>query len=156
MDRTLASSQWIAPKRYQGLPSNLIMRIGMRAKSAVGAGLEGIGLSKYHYAVLAALEEDAPASQADLSRRTGIDRSDIVAVVNELETREAIERTTDPADRRRNLIRMTDVGSQLLGELQQIINAAQEELLLHLDPEEREQLVRLLQRALGDQVDPIG
>ena len=156
MDRTLASSQWIAPKRYQGLPSNLIMRIGMRAKSAVGAGLEGIGLSKYHYAVLAALEDDAPASQADLSRRTGIDRSDIVAVVNELEAREAIERMTDPADRRRNLITMTSAGGDLLDELQRIIDAAQEELLLHLDAGERAQLVRLLQRALGEQTDPSG
>ena len=126
------------------------MRLSTRAKGAVSAGLEGIGLSKYHYAVLAALEEDAPASQAELSRRTGIDRSDIVAVVNELETRQAIERMTDPADRRRNLITMTAAGVELLGELQRIIDVAQEELLVHLEGEERAQLVHLLQRALGE------
>ena len=132
------------------------MRLSARAKWAVGAGLDGIGLSKYHYAVLAALEDDAPASQADLSRRTGIDRSDIVAVMNELERRGAVERMTDPADRRRNLITMTAAGVELLDELQRIIDAAQEELLVHLDAGERQQLVQLLQRALGDRVDPSG
>jgi DNA-binding MarR family transcriptional regulator len=130
------------------------MRVSTRAKWAVGAGLEEIGLAKYHYAVLAALDDDAPASQADLSRRTGIDRSDIVAVVNELEARQAIERMTDPDDRRRNLITMTTVGVDLLDELQRIIDAAQDELLVHLDAEERKQLVRLLQRVLGEPTTP--
>ena len=150
------STQWIAPKRYRGLPSSLVMRVSMRAKSVVGSGLEEIGLSKYHFAVLATLEDDAPASQAELSRRTGIDPSDIVAVVNELEARQAIERMTDPADRRRNLINLTPTGTELLADLQRIIDAAQEELLVHLDAGEREQLVRLLQRTLGEQPDAPG
>ena len=154
MDRPLIAHQWIPPRRYLGLASNLLMRASHRGKVIVSEALNGIGLSKYHYAVLAALEDDAPLSQADLSRRTGIDRSDIVAIVNELEGRSAIERMTDPADRRRNLVTMTAAGVDLLGELQRIIDAAQEDLLLHLDAEQREQLTRLLQLTLGEPENP--
>src|SRR3712207_1895073 len=55
---------------------------------------------KWHYAVLATLEQVGPASQADLSGRTGIYRSDLVAVINELADQGLVERAPNPADRR--------------------------------------------------------
>jgi hypothetical protein len=36
-----------------------------------------------HYAVLAGLDEFGPISQAALSRRLGVDRSDLVAALND-------------------------------------------------------------------------
>jgi MarR family len=51
------------------------------------------------YRLLAALEEFGPSSQADLGRRTSIDRSDVVAALNELADRGLVRRAPDPEDR---------------------------------------------------------
>src|ERR1700755_806086 len=76
------------------------------------------------FAVLAALEEYGPLSQAGLGRRLrlerraarglrlGLDRNDVNGIVNRLEQQHRIERRADPADRRRNIVTMTGAGQQ--------------------------------------------
>lgn len=87
-----------------------------------------------------------PGESVSLSARTGIHRSDLVAVINELAARELVERTPDPEDRRRNVITVTALGRRRLRTLEQILDAAQDELLAPLSAQERQQLVRLLGR----------
>src|SRR6266540_6687737 len=72
------------PARLRRLPSRLLTQTAMHADRLVNEGLARADDRKWHYAVLAALQEFGPASQAALSRRTGIYRSDLVAVINEL------------------------------------------------------------------------
>jgi DNA-binding MarR family transcriptional regulator len=100
------------------------------------------------FAVLAALEEYGALSQAELGRRLGLDRNDVNAVLNRLQTRHHIDRQTDPADRRRNVVTLTDAGRQHLEELQQHADAVQDELLRGLDAAERQQLQLLLAKLL--------
>ena len=57
-----------------------------------------------HFTVLVALDEYGPSSQASLGRRLGIDRSDMAAVVAELERDGLIARARDANDRRRNVV----------------------------------------------------
>jgi DNA-binding MarR family transcriptional regulator len=59
---------------------------------------------------MTALDEAGPASQADLGRRTTIDRSDMVATLNELGDLGLLDRAPDPTDRRRNLVSLTPAG----------------------------------------------
>ena len=103
---------------------------------------------RQHYAVLSALAEFGPASQAELGRRCSIDRSDMVALVNELTAREQVERTPDPADRRRNVVTLTPGGIRRLRQLDKVVGEVQAELLAPLSTGERDQLVRLLTRVL--------
>jgi DNA-binding MarR family transcriptional regulator len=102
--------------------------------------------SRSYYALLAALAETGPTSQADLGRRTGLDRSDVTAAVTDLEERGCLERAPDPGDRRRNLVRITEGGLRFLGELDAELDAAQEELLAPLSPSERKTLIDMLAR----------
>ncbi|MFD9354055.1 MarR family winged helix-turn-helix transcriptional regulator [Streptomyces sp. NPDC060031] len=134
------------PARLRELPSRLLGQASAQAQRLVAEGLNGADARKWHYAALVALEEFGPASQAALSGRTGIHRSDLVAVINELAERELVERTPDPADRRRNVITLTPLGLRRLRKLEQLLAAAQEELLSPLSATEREQLTRLLGR----------
>ncbi|MGY4102687.1 MarR family winged helix-turn-helix transcriptional regulator [Nocardia sp. R16R-3T] len=93
-----------------------------------------------------------PASQADLGHHTGVDRSDIVATLNDLAERGLIERTPDPSDRRRNIVTITKAGTRHLDELERRIEGAQDELTAALTATERGELVRLLTRILDDHV----
>ncbi|MFE5804567.1 MarR family winged helix-turn-helix transcriptional regulator [Streptomyces sp. NPDC056491] len=136
----------LVPARLRELPSRLLGQASTHAQRLVTEGLSGADARKWHYAALVALEESGPASQAGLSARTGIHRSDLVAVINELAARELVERTPDPEDRRRNVITVTALGRRRLRTLEQILDAAQDELLAPLSAQERHQLVRLLGR----------
>ncbi|WP_181775640.1 MarR family winged helix-turn-helix transcriptional regulator [Amycolatopsis pittospori] len=104
------------------------------------------GARRYHYGILAAIDENGPSSQATLGRATGIDRSDVVAVINELADAGHVERAPDPADGRRNLITLTRTGAQRLQHLEGLVSETQDTFLEPLDPAEREQLTRLLAR----------
>ncbi|WP_222871509.1 MarR family winged helix-turn-helix transcriptional regulator [Nonomuraea sp. PA05] len=142
------------PHRLRGLPSRLINGVAMSANRLVDQALGGAGLRRYHYSLLAALEEFGPASQAALGRRTGIDRSDIVATVNELAGRGLVERSPDPDDRRRNVITVTAAGVRQLEELDGLLAGAQDALLASLTAGEREQLVGLLTRVIDHHTAP--
>src|ERR1700754_3674339 len=80
------------------------------------------------FAVLAALEEYGPLSQAGIGRRLGLDRNDVNGVLNRLEDQRHIERRADPADRRRNVVTLTDAGRDHLAALQRHADAVQDEL----------------------------
>ncbi|WP_241827658.1 MarR family winged helix-turn-helix transcriptional regulator [Actinopolymorpha singaporensis] len=99
---------------------------------------------KWQYAVLATLEEFGPASQAELSARTGICRSDMVSVVSELADQGLVERAPDPADRRRNVVTPTRSGRRQLLKLDKLLARVEDEVLAQLTPTQREQLTRLL------------
>jgi DNA-binding MarR family transcriptional regulator len=120
--------------------------------STLGARLTASRMPRHgraDYAVLAALDEYGPLSQAELGRRLGIDRNDVNAVVNRLEGGAQVDRQTDPADRRRNIITLTGDGSTYLDELVRQADDVQDELLQALDTAERRQLQALLSQVLA-------
>lgn len=141
------------PDRMKDLPTWLLSRAFARSSALLAEGFRsgGDGLRGYHYRLLAALDQWGPASQADLGRDTGIDRSDVTAVLGELETRGLVERTTDPAHRRRNIVTITSEGVEVLNRLDSVLDEVQESVLEPLSPAQRRQLVGLLRRLVGTQ-----
>lgn len=135
-----------APSRIRSLPSWLLGRAAARGHRLVADALAREGLRMMHHAVLSAVAELGPVSQADLSRTLGIDPKDMVAIVNELQQRRLLLRTPDPADRRKNAITISDEGAGCLRRTQDLGDQANDELTAALSPAEREQLVGLLRR----------
>jgi DNA-binding MarR family transcriptional regulator len=136
------------PAPLRALPSRMLSLVAMHADRLVSEGLARADARKWHYAALVALRESGPASQAELSKRTGIYRSDLVAVINELAGRGHVERAPDPADRRRNVITLTEAGRRHLRRLDKLIAELQDDLLAPLTEPEREQLTGLLARLM--------
>jgi MarR family transcriptional regulator, lower aerobic nicotinate degradation pathway regulator len=138
---------WPAPARLRGLASwqaNKVSNLGARLfarRMPLGARAD--------FAVLAALEEYGALSQADIGRRLSLDRNDVHGILNRLESHGQAVRQPDPADRRRNVVTLTEDGRRYLGELQQYADAVQDELLVSLDAGERQQLAALLAKLLG-------
>ncbi|MFF4772917.1 MarR family winged helix-turn-helix transcriptional regulator [Microtetraspora fusca] len=137
-----------APSRLMNTPSWLITQTATHAHRMVSEGLSAAEARAYHYRLLAALEEFGPASQAALGRRCGVDRSDMVSMINELADRRLLERAPDPSDRRRNIITITAAGLRQLRRLDDVLAEVQDVLLAPLSAEERDQLAGLLARVL--------
>jgi MarR family transcriptional regulator, lower aerobic nicotinate degradation pathway regulator len=137
-----------APERLRGLPTWLVARVSLLGARIVGEHLAGAGLRRAHYALLVALREDGPASQASLGRRLGADKADMHRTVAELEALGHVARGRDEADRRRNVVTLTASGRTALRDVDARVDAAQRELLAPLDAGERDALVGLLRRVL--------
>src|SRR5688572_22039720 len=71
------------PDRLRRRASRLLAHLSAQSDRLMTEGLAGADARRWHYAVLASLQEFGPGSQATLSRRTGIYRSDMVGVLNE-------------------------------------------------------------------------
>jgi DNA-binding MarR family transcriptional regulator len=140
-DDDLATSE-----RLLGLPTRLLGQAALYVERMVDEGLAEEDARKWHYVVLVTLREFGPASQADLSRRTGIYRSDMVAFITELAARHLVQRAPDPTDQRRNIITLTSQGQSYLRRLDKLVDRLQDEALAPLTLPEREQLTKLLRR----------
>jgi DNA-binding MarR family transcriptional regulator len=134
------------PRALSRLPSWLVGQVARHANRIVSETLGEAGVRKQHFAVLTALAEQGSASQAALGRRVWMDRSDLHAVLNDLERDGLVARVRDERDRRRNLLTLTSAGGEALKQLNVRVDAAQAVLLEPLSDEERRELRRLLTR----------
>jgi DNA-binding MarR family transcriptional regulator len=128
----------------------LLSRANARAQAIRVDAFAAAGSSGYLTRLLASLADEGPASQAGLSRRTGIDPSDVVAALNELTTRGFVSRTRDPGDARRNVVTLTPAGRAELRRLDKVVAAVQARFLAPLSDTERRQLVRILGKLAAD------
>jgi DNA-binding MarR family transcriptional regulator len=133
-----------APRRLQRLPSWLATEVAKQADRLVSDALAAEGVRRHHFAVLTALAEQGAASQATIGRRLWIDRSDLHAVLGELERDGLVARVRDERDRRRNVVELTTAGAAALARLDARIEAAQDALLAPLPAADREKLSQLL------------
>jgi MarR family transcriptional regulator, lower aerobic nicotinate degradation pathway regulator len=137
------------PERLITKPSWLITQLATHTHRLVHAGFVAAEARGYHYRVLATLHEFGGSSQIELGRRCVMDRSDVVAAINELAEQGYVERTPDPEDRRRNLVTITKAGVRQLRRLDRTLDAVQDDLLTPLSTQDRSVLVDLLTRLLA-------
>jgi DNA-binding MarR family transcriptional regulator len=132
------------------MPTWLLSRAHARAQAIRADAFAAGGSSGYVSRVLASLADEGAASQAELSRRTGIDPSDVVAIVNDLVSRRLVTRERDPRDARRNVVALTRAGRAELARLGAVIAEIQERFLAPLNDSERRQLQRILTKLAED------
>jgi DNA-binding MarR family transcriptional regulator len=108
-------------------------RLSLEALAPLGLGVKSVG-------ALTVLQAEGPLSQRRLAERQGIDRTTMVAVVDELERLGAAERRKDPADRRANALHITPRGRRLLARARTAVAGAEEAFLAPLPPAERQRL----------------
>lgn len=143
-----------APARIRALPSWLLGRAAARGHRLVAEALAREGMRMMHHAVLSAVAELGPVSQADLGRGLRVDPKDMVAIINDLHQEGLIARTPDPADRRKNAISITTAGSRRLRRTEKLGDEANDELTAALTSNERDQLVELLTRIVSPAEPP--
>jgi DNA-binding MarR family transcriptional regulator len=130
------------------MPTYALSLLGREAHDQMAAWLPQ-GLRLGHLAVLGALTEGDARTQRELAELLKIHPSDMVTLVDDLARRDLISRTTDPADRRRNLITLTTSGRKLVRQATAQSRRIHRELLSALSRDEQESVRELLDRALG-------
>jgi DNA-binding MarR family transcriptional regulator len=130
--------------RVAGRATWLLSRANTRAQNLLRDAFAAEGVRGYDFRVLAALDEHGPASQAEIGRHTGVDRSDVVATVNDLLASRLVRRRPDAEDRRRNIVTITAAGTAKLERLDAMLDGVQDAVLAPLTATERRTLLRLL------------
>ena len=139
-------AEYDPPDRITRLPSWLTGQLATTASGLVAEALASDGLRRAHFVVLSALAERGAASQAALGRRLLVDRSEMHALLGELEERGYVARVRDEGDRRRMLVDLTPAGARAVKRLDRQIQGAQDALLEPLSATDRRELERLLTR----------
>jgi DNA-binding MarR family transcriptional regulator len=146
-------SQPVVQPRRPGLPkalltsgSYLLKKVGHVVKERLIDAFEEKGLSAYDYAILSLLNEGSCETQGMIADALGLDRSHLVGVLDELEEQGLVQRRRDQKDRRRQLVRITPAGSEVLKDLRAIAKRVDDEFFEPLDAAERKTLTELLAR----------
>jgi DNA-binding MarR family transcriptional regulator len=106
--------------------------------------LASLGLSGKGFGALILLVQEGPLSQQRLGQRQGVDRTTMVAVVDELESSGYVERRRDPSDRRAYSLHATAKGRRVLKRAAEATERAEDEFLASLPAPDRRRLKRLL------------
>jgi DNA-binding MarR family transcriptional regulator len=104
-----------------------------------------------HFGCLTVIADEGRLSQRHLCTRMRVDRTTMVAIVDELEAAGLVDRQRNPEDRRAYALVATDAGREWLAEKRGALMAAQEDLLSVLSAAERRALISSLQRLLVSQ-----
>jgi DNA-binding MarR family transcriptional regulator len=99
--------------------------------------------------VIAVVKRCQPVSQREISEWLGLDASDVVGVLDILEAAGLVERRRDATDRRRHAVVLTEAGEGASRRFAALRAEAEARVLTGLAPDERRQLARLLNRAVG-------
>jgi DNA-binding MarR family transcriptional regulator len=122
----------------------LLARLGTESRRRWARMLADHGLTPHHFGMLMTLDHLGVTHQRRLSELVGIDPRNAVPVIDLLHQRGLLQRTDDPADRRRRAIRLTPAGQQMLDDLRQAADAIEHDMLKGLDDHQQASLHRLL------------
>jgi DNA-binding MarR family transcriptional regulator len=121
-----------------GPPPALASRLGYLLKHAqlrlfdlTSSAMAPYGVSGRECAVLIVIDDRVPLSQQEVARRLAVDRTTMVALIDDLESKGLVQRRQDTDDRRKNVVALTDAG---LDTLRRATKAGHEAELRFLGP----------------------
>lgn len=123
----------------------VLVKLGQAAAEQAERALAPLELRARHVRVLGFIHGQT-LSQQDLCQATGMDRTTMVAVVDDLERLGYARRERSAADRRKHVITLTEPGAAVYEDAAGLLLKAQDAFLTPLSGAEREQLHTLLTR----------
>lgn len=109
---------------------------------------ELLGMRLRQFMVLSYLRQNSPARQQDLCETLMLDANNCVLLLNELENQGWTERRRDPEDRRRHVVELTEAGRKAWERARTAQESLEDDVLVGLDQDERDQLNALLRKTL--------
>lgn len=132
----------------------LLEHLARRLRTASESEIERFGLRPRHVIALTLLRDFGERAQSDLATLLRIDPTNLVGLLNELESDGLVERRRSTQDRRKHTVMLTAAGAERLAEIENVLDEVERALLGALDDAERTTLYHLLQRAAGETGEP--
>jgi DNA-binding MarR family transcriptional regulator len=129
----------------------LLVQLGTHVASEFSAELAPLGVEPRHVGMLTRLAANEGKAQQAIGELIGLNPTQMVFLVDELEERGFVERRRNPADRRSYGLFLTEAGRDMLGKVQAAARAHQGRLGAALSPDERAQLTALLRKLAREQ-----
>lgn len=125
-----------------------------RASAALNAdfaaSVEGTGMRQVLFGILSVISANPGINQGNVARVLGVQRTNMVALVNELIARGLVGRTIDREDRRAFVLNLTLAGEAMVAETLARIRVHEERMLNGVSARDRATLIRLLGRMAGN------
>ena len=129
-----------------GLAGYKVRRAHNRMMADLVPTLAPLGLRPVLFAMLAVIRANPGIIQMGLGTELGIQRANLVPLINELTGAGLIERNTSPRDRRALVLNLTGKGEELLDKAAGLIADHEERMLVRLSAAERNRLLDLLEK----------
>ena len=124
----------------------LLKHAQQRMAELSAAALAPLRITGRELAVLLAIDSQAPLSQQEAARRLGVDRTTMVALIDELERKQLVQRRQDPADRRKNVVALTPAGRGVLRKAGEASDEAERRFLAPLTSDQAAEVREALRR----------
>lgn len=124
----------------------LLWKVGGDANRRFSQRLAEVGIDVRHVSVLEAVSDSEGKSQQAISDALAVPPSRMVALVDDLERLDAVERRRNPTDRRTRALYLTTKGRRLLAQVQDMVSEHDASVCEPLSDSERVALVGLLRR----------
>lgn len=121
-----------------------IRRASSVVQSDLASTLKPFELRMLTYSALVLIAKNSGLSQSQLAVAMGIERPNLVMIIDELEQRELVVRERDPSDRRVYALRPTLAGQELCDEAMAANAALEARVLADLDAAARDALIAAL------------
>jgi len=135
----------VRPAEYLSAP--LLVHLARRMQTEAEAELTAFSLRARHVIALTLLRDLGEQNQSDLPATLGMDPTNVVALLNELEAGHLVERRRSPKDRRRHTVSLTPAGRARLKEVEHLLTGVEQRVLVPLTHEEQQKFYALLSRA---------
>ena len=129
----------------------LLVQLGTAVGRQFGERLAPLGVEPRHVGMLTRLAANEGRSQQAIGELIGLNPTQMVFLVDELEDRGFVERRRNPADRRSYGLFLTGAGRDMLTKVREVARAHQADLGSALSRPEREQLTSLLRKLAAAQ-----
>ena len=98
--------------------------------------------------MLRAIDNPHPLAQGEIARAMDVDRTTMVALIDDLQLKGLFQRRQDPDDRRKNVVELTDAGQKITRQAIKASEQAERTFLSPLSAGEAEQFRKTLRALL--------
>ena len=119
---------------------HLLKQAYLQFTGLTSAALVPLGITAMEWAALLRFDEEPSLSQAGLARLLGMDRTTMVALIDQLEDKGLVNRRPHSDDRRKNAIELTATGRSIKKRAAALVDGCERQFLAALTKSDAQQL----------------
>lgn len=142
--------------KVYGMAGHLIRRLNQLSTHVFSSHMQeiGIDLTPVQFAALDAVHSNPGIDQAGIAAKIAYDRATIGGVIDRLEQKGFVTRSVSKRDRRAREVALSTKGQKVYEDILPVVIALQAEILDRLTPDEKDQFLRLAEKAVHSPSDP--